>query len=203
MNNEQNYRITQDKSYSNKTPKIVGGTALALVGLVMFYTLVISPNKDNAGAYHSSTSSNSSTINNSAVANSNTNSNTTTNNTSTNNTTANSDNSSSNTASTNNTTSSTYSDGQYSSDINYSVPGSQNTISVTLTINSDTITDITVNDSYSDRESDRYITGFESSIESKVVGKKISNISLSRVGGASLTTNAFNRALNNIKNQAS
>ena len=39
-------------------------------------------------------------------------------------------------------------------------------------------------------------------VKTLVVGKKLETISLSRVGGASLTTNAFNEALAEVKTKA-
>jgi hypothetical protein len=55
--------------------------------------------------------------------------------------------------------------------------------------------------SYGDRESGMYIDSFDSSIKSVVIGKSL-DMSLSRVGGASLTTHGFEDALATIANQA-
>jgi hypothetical protein len=46
-----------------------------------------------------------------------------------------------------------------------------------------------------------YIDSFDSSIKSVVIGKSL-DMSLSRVGGASLTTHGFEDALATIANQA-
>jgi hypothetical protein len=48
------------------------------------------------------------------------------------------------------------------------------------------------------RESTRYKSAFQSRINQETVGKKISDLSLSSVGGASLTTDAFMQAIKEI-----
>lgn len=50
---------------------------------------------------------------------------------------------------------------------------------------------------------DSYSRRFDKSYASYVVGEDLSTLHLSRVGGASLTTTAFNKAVTNIKSQAS
>ena len=69
-------------------------------------------------------------------------------------------------------------------------------------LSGDVIKDLTVDSNYDSRESERYVSGFESSIKSKVVGKKISDVNLSIVGGASLTTDAFTEAISEIQSEA-
>lgn len=61
------------------------------------------------------------------------------------------------------------------------------------------ITDVSYSESTKDRESSEYYNSFIKSFKtSDVVGKKIEDVSLSRVGGASLTTKAFMSALATI-----
>lgn len=108
---------------------------------------------------------------------------------------------SSTTAST--STSSGYKDGTYTAAASYSVPRSSNTIDVSLTVKDGVVTAVKTSHNYSDRESGMYIDSFDSSIQSSVVGKSIGSLtSLSRVGGASLTTYGFEDALATIANQA-
>jgi uncharacterized protein with FMN-binding domain len=95
-----------------------------------------------------------------------------------------------------------YKDGTYSVTIGYSVPHGQNSLSVKMTLSSGLITDVTATDSYSDYESERYTSGFDSSINSVAVGKSVSSLSVSRLSGASLTSSAFNAALSKIKASA-
>jgi hypothetical protein len=75
------------------------------------------------------------------------------------------------------------------------------TMDVSVTVANDVITatDITF-DSRALRDS--YVKRFDSSYGSTVIGKDLGTVSLSRVAGASLTTNAFNNALASIKSQA-
>jgi hypothetical protein len=98
----------------------------------------------------------------------------------------------------------TYKNASYNASADYNAPGRTNHIvAVNLTVANDIVTDVSV--SYSgdkSGESSQYQKRFSGSIQSQVVGKKLDSISLSRVGGASLTTNAFNEALVNIKASA-
>ena len=95
-----------------------------------------------------------------------------------------------------------YKDGVYSAASNYGVPGGSESINVSITVKSDQVSDVAVTNSGGDRESRQYQNRFASSIKASTVGKKISDLSLSRVGGASLTTSGFIKALNSIKAQA-
>jgi hypothetical protein len=51
-------------------------------------------------------------------------------------------------------------------------------------------------------ESTEYHTSFDASVTAAIVGKKIDDITPSRIGGASLTTGAFTKALTSIKASA-
>jgi len=104
---------------------------------------------------------------------------------------------------TSSTTSSTYKDGTYSATVSYYVPhGATNNLTAKVTVSSNKITAVTVNDNYSDNESAMYIDSFESAIKSAVIGQDVGSLSLSRVGGATLTTQAFDDALTTIRNDA-
>jgi hypothetical protein len=74
-------------------------------------------------------------------------------------------------------------------------------MSLTVTVNGSTVTAVSLNQSKSGGTSKNYQSNFENSYKSLVLGKNIKSISLSRVGGASLTTNAFNQAIKSIANQ--
>lgn len=94
-----------------------------------------------------------------------------------------------------------YVDGSYRSQVSYRTPEDTYSLDLTLTIVNDVITNSSVSfdtkgvkDSYSKR--------FSSAYQSSVIGQDLGSISLSRVGGASLTTRAFNNAVSNIRNQA-
>lgn len=95
-----------------------------------------------------------------------------------------------------------YADGTYTSVITYRTPSSREAMKVTFTIKDGSVTSSSLNQSDGNRESAAYQQGFASTYESYVVGKKLSDIQLSRISGASLTTNAFNEAVANIQSKA-
>ncbi len=99
--------------------------------------------------------------------------------------------------------SSSYNDGTYSASTSYTAPQNHtNKIDVSLTIASGKVTAVTVEGTANDSKSEQYIDGFESSIESAIVGKAISGLSVSRLSGASLTSQAFNTVLDTIRSDA-
>jgi uncharacterized protein with FMN-binding domain len=93
-------------------------------------------------------------------------------------------------------------DGTYTASADYDVPRDTNTIAVTLTVKHGVITAVSEKDSYGERESARYISSFKSAISGLVVGKSLTEARVSRVSGASDTTDGFNDALDNIISQA-
>lgn len=97
-----------------------------------------------------------------------------------------------------------YKDGQYTVTQNYYVPhGGSNSVAVTLTVANGKISAVKTSNQYADGESAMYISGFESMVSSDASGQSLSSYSPSRIGGASLTTNAFSQAIDTIKSQAS
>ena len=99
----------------------------------------------------------------------------------------------------------TYKDGQYSTTTTYGVPhGYTNSITVNLTVKDGVVTAVDTTNSFEsrDRESGMYIDSFESGISGSVVGKSLSDLAVSYVGGASLTSLAFNDALDTIRSDA-
>jgi hypothetical protein len=99
-------------------------------------------------------------------------------------------------------TSLAYKNGTYSIDSNYESPAGSESIKIKLTVSDDKIEALEITPTATDKQSIQYQNRFKSSINSQTVGKKIDDLSLSRVGGASLTTNAFNKSLNTIKQSA-
>ncbi len=94
-----------------------------------------------------------------------------------------------------------YRNGTHSTQSSYRTPGGTYQISVNLTIANDKITDSTVSfDSKGTR--DGYSKRFSNSYQSVIIGQDLGSASLSRVGGASLTTRAFNNAIISIRRQA-
>lgn len=96
-----------------------------------------------------------------------------------------------------------YKDGTYTATQLYGVPKGSNDITVTVVISSSAISSVTTSHTSSDRESAMYIDSFDTGINAAVVGKSLDEVSANRVGGASLTTDGFNAALDVVRTQAS
>ncbi|MEV7874710.1 hypothetical protein [Microbacterium sp. NPDC089188] len=99
-------------------------------------------------------------------------------------------------------TSGTYADGTYEATGQYATPESVETIDVTLTIAGDTVTAVEVTGDPQAAESKRYQSEFIGGIQDEVVGKKLDEISVSKVAGSSLTSGGFNTAVETIKTEA-
>ncbi|MEN9881130.1 MAG: hypothetical protein RLZZ308_313 [Candidatus Parcubacteria bacterium] len=84
--------------------------------------------------------------------------------------------------------------------ITYSVPENHsNTLSVTVTLLDGVIVDVSFSEQPTNKESKEYYEKFSRTFSNAtVVGQPIGAVSLSRIGGASLTTKAFNEALRSI-----
>ncbi len=85
----------------------------------------------------------------------------------------------------------------------YQTPETVETISVTLTLDNDVITEVNVIGDPQARETQQYQGQFIGGISDVVVGKNIDEISVSRVAGSSLTSKGFNSAVDKIKSEAS
>lgn len=98
--------------------------------------------------------------------------------------------------------SATFKDGTYTATSRYDTPGGGASIGVSVTLKGSTITDATLTQGAPDREAQEFQDRFASGYKSLVVGKKITDVSLTRVAGSSLTPIGFNNALQDIENQA-
>ena len=98
--------------------------------------------------------------------------------------------------------SNTYTNGTYVATKSYRTPDGTYQMNVSVTVKDDTVTASTLSFD-ADGARDGYSKRFSNGYQSQVIGKNLGNVNLSRVGGASLTTNAFNSALSSIKSQAS
>lgn len=96
----------------------------------------------------------------------------------------------------------TYKDGTYQATSSYRTPESTESIGVSVTVANNVITDVSVNLSAKERDSEFYQAQFADNYKSEVVGKNINEVNLSRVAGSSLTSNGFNSALDTIKQDA-
>ena len=107
------------------------------------------------------------------------------------------------TTSTQNASPTSYKDGVYSATASYRVPGGgRNDLKVTLTLKNSTITAVSTVNTDSESQSKYYTDSFDSNIGSVVVSSPLNNSYIGRVGGASLTSSAFDSALQTIMNDA-
>ncbi|MCX6732752.1 MAG: FMN-binding protein [Candidatus Roizmanbacteria bacterium] len=86
-----------------------------------------------------------------------------------------------------------------SNSVDYTVRGIPEHIVVTITLQGTTITDLQLTQNTDNGESAAYQDAFLSVIKQSVVGKNIKDINVSRVAGASYTTDAFMQAISNIQ----
>lgn len=86
----------------------------------------------------------------------------------------------------------------YQSEATYLTPARiEHTVGVNLTVADGIVTDATV--TYNGGEPETPQQGnFEDAYRSEVIGQRLEDLELSRVGGASLTSRAFNDAVDNI-----
>jgi len=97
---------------------------------------------------------------------------------------------------------STYKDGTYTADGSYQTPETVEKITVALTVAQDTVTKVEVTGDPQASETKHYQSQFIGGIAAQVVGKKLDDISVSRVSGSSLTSKGFNQALATIRTEA-
>jgi hypothetical protein len=96
-----------------------------------------------------------------------------------------------------------YKDGTYNFTLSYRVPeGNTEKITSSISLEGDIIKIVKNTNSSTNRTSREYQAGFENKIQSATIGKKIDTLNLESVGGASLTTNAFNQGVSQVKSQA-
>jgi len=100
------------------------------------------------------------------------------------------------------TNTSGFKDGTYTATGNYSTPEDTESITVKVTLKDGNIIDTTATASMKTEEAKEYAGQFIASYKPLVVGKNISSIKLSRVSGSSLTSQGFNRAIDEIETQA-
>ena len=100
------------------------------------------------------------------------------------------------------TQSSDYKDGTYTASATYRTPESTEPITVTLTLASDVVTDVSFTSNPQAPETHQYQSQFASGYKQFVVGKNIDDIQISRVSGSSLTSMGFKAALEKIKAEA-
>ena len=99
-------------------------------------------------------------------------------------------------------TATAFKDGSYDTVVTYLTPlRTEYKLDVELTVKDGVVTGADVGYSQG-AEKDPNAQRFEAAYKTEVIGKSLDSINLSRVGGASLTTGAFNNALAEIKADA-
>lgn len=97
---------------------------------------------------------------------------------------------------------STYTDGTYSADGNYTSPNGQETVGVELTLSSGSVSAVNITVHPSNPNTRKFQGEFKDGIAAQIVGKKLDELSVSKVAGSSLTSGGFNQAVEAIKAQA-
>jgi len=95
-----------------------------------------------------------------------------------------------------------YKDGSYTATGSYDSPGGTESITVSVTLQSDVITASSAQPGARDDEAKEFQDEFIANYKPLVVGKDITSVRLSNVAGSSLTSQGFNAALSRIKSQA-
>lgn len=86
-----------------------------------------------------------------------------------------------------------------SATVDYQPEGQNESITVSVKLINNTISELTSVCSMNDGKSRMYQSAFISEIQPLVIGKDIKNLNLSRVAGASFTTDAFMQAIDIMK----
>ncbi len=97
----------------------------------------------------------------------------------------------------------TFKDGTYTATGDYNSPGGAEQIKVTLTLKDEVVTDATVVSLATRPESKLHQKEFIAGYKTQVIGKKITDISITKVSGSSLSPKGFMDALAKIEAQAS
>ncbi len=95
-----------------------------------------------------------------------------------------------------------YRDGTYATVAHYRAPSGEETINVSITLQNDVITDATYAGTATVGKSARYQQAFGEGYKQYVIGKKMDDLALDVVSGASLTTKGFTTALSQVKGMA-
>ncbi|MEM6997753.1 MAG: FMN-binding protein [Patescibacteria group bacterium] len=95
-----------------------------------------------------------------------------------------------------------YADGTYSVAAPYTSPGGAESIEVDVTVSDSQITAVSVEGEAGTPTSEQIQAGFIDAIADAVIGQEIGNAEINKLAGASLTTAAFNNALEDIRADA-
>lgn len=95
-----------------------------------------------------------------------------------------------------------YKDGTYEATGNYVSPGGPREVDISVVIDGDVVMDATFTGSSTDAPSKRFQGEFRDNFKQMVVGKRIDDLTITKVAGSSLTPIGFTDALEKIKVQA-
>lgn len=95
-----------------------------------------------------------------------------------------------------------FKDGTYTESGSYQAPSGTETVDVTLTLAGDKVTAVEVTGHATDPQAQKHQGEFKDGIAAEVVGKNIADLKVDRVGGSSLTSGGFNKAVDAIKADA-
>jgi uncharacterized protein with FMN-binding domain len=96
----------------------------------------------------------------------------------------------------------TYADGTYAADGSYASPGGPESIQVSLTLQDNIVTAVSVTPEATSGNAKQYQTAFASGIAEEVIGVDINDLAVDKVSGSSLTSIGFNEAVEAIKADA-
>jgi uncharacterized protein with FMN-binding domain len=99
-------------------------------------------------------------------------------------------------------TSAEYADGTYTAEGDYVSPAGPSKVTVEITLADDIVTAVTVTPESTDSTAQGFQTQFADGIAAVVEGEDIDSLSVSRVGGSSLTSGGFDDAVEKIKAEA-
>lgn len=96
----------------------------------------------------------------------------------------------------------TYANGTYTESATYQAPSGTEAVDVTISLTDNVITDVQVTGHATDPQAKLHQGQFSDGIAGVVVGKRIDEIQVDKVGGSSLTSGGFNAAVELIKADA-
>ena len=99
-------------------------------------------------------------------------------------------------------TSAEYADGTYTAEGDYVSPAGPSKVTVEITLTDDIVTAVAVTPLSTDSTAKGFQTQFADGIAAVVEGEDIDTLSVSRVGGSSLTSGGFDDAIAKIKAEA-
>ena len=93
-------------------------------------------------------------------------------------------------------------DGHYTALGNYTSPGGASAVSVALTLKGGSVTALKVTPKAENPTAQQYESQFASGVNAKAVGKKLSDLNVTKVSGSSLTSQGFDKAIAAIEAKA-